>query len=193
MTLFFPALRVFMGVPKSRVAHRGWDLRVYKNRARCRQLVLSERTDAERARLQGLGQETKQITMFRKCLIHISLRRNRQRYRGVQRAAGNYGDVRRRDASSATVMGENVKLKSMEDLGGPSFMTTLNWLFVKGYFKTTQQLQVRGWRSELNVTQWPTVNSEFVPDSQSRYWLWVWVYKKITQVTSCFILTPETG
>ncbi|XP_074550387.1 cytochrome P450 [Halichoeres trimaculatus] len=80
--------------------------------------------------------------MLRKCLINISLRRNRQRYRGVQRAAGSYGDVRSRDASSATVMGDNVKLKTMEDLGGPSFLTTLNWLFIKGYFKTTQQMQI---------------------------------------------------
>ncbi|KAM9851361.1 cytochrome P450 isoform 3-T3 [Aulostomus maculatus] len=30
----------------------------------------------------------------------------------------------------------------MEELGGPSFVTTLYWLFVKGYFQTTQQMQI---------------------------------------------------
>uniref|UniRef100_UPI0037E77281 cytochrome P450 n=1 Tax=Semicossyphus pulcher TaxID=241346 RepID=UPI0037E77281 len=82
--------------------------------------------------------------MFRKSLIYIGLRRNRLRYNGVQRAAGNYGDIRRRDVSSATatVMGDNLKPKTMDDLGGPSFMTTLNWLFIKGYFQTTQQMQI---------------------------------------------------
>uniref|UniRef100_A0A3Q0QV11 Cytochrome P450 family 27 subfamily A member 3 n=1 Tax=Amphilophus citrinellus TaxID=61819 RepID=A0A3Q0QV11_AMPCI len=44
-------------------------------------------------------------------------------------------------ASASTVMAVN-KLKTMDDLGGPSFMTTLYWLFVKGYFQTTQQLQI---------------------------------------------------
>ncbi|KAM9347319.1 LOW QUALITY PROTEIN: cytochrome P450 [Symphorus nematophorus] len=39
-------------------------------------------------------------------------------------------------------MGDNVKLKTIDELGGPSFLTTLNWLFVKGYFQTTQQLQI---------------------------------------------------
>lgn len=56
----------------------------------------------------------------------------------------------RRDASSSTttaagateIMGDKNKLKTMDDLGGPTFLTTLHWLFVKGYFKTTQQMQV---------------------------------------------------
>ncbi|RVE58352.1 hypothetical protein OJAV_G00208580 [Oryzias javanicus] len=49
------------------------------------------------------------------------------------------GELRRHQTS--TTVGVD-KLKTLEDLGGPSFMTTLNWLFVKGYFKTTQQLQI---------------------------------------------------
>ncbi|XP_035532538.1 cytochrome P450 [Morone saxatilis] len=81
--------------------------------------------------------------MFRKSLLNIGLRVNRPQHEVLQRATANYGDtMRRRDASSATVMGDNVKLKTMDDLGGPSFLTTLNWLFVKGYFQTTQQMQI---------------------------------------------------
>ncbi|KAM6978247.1 cytochrome P450 [Tautogolabrus adspersus] len=84
--------------------------------------------------------------MFRKSLINFGLRRNRERCHGLQRATVNYGDIHRRDASSAAaaaaVMGDNVKPKTMDDLGGPSFMTTINWLFIKGYFKTTQQMQI---------------------------------------------------
>ncbi|XP_060909082.1 sterol 26-hydroxylase, mitochondrial [Labrus mixtus] len=80
--------------------------------------------------------------MFGKSLLHFGLRRNRERCHGLQRVTVNYGDIHRRDASSAAVMGANVKPKTMDELGGPSFMTTLNWLFVKGYFQTTQQMQI---------------------------------------------------
>ncbi|XP_020506903.2 cytochrome P450 [Labrus bergylta] len=80
--------------------------------------------------------------MFRKSLLHFGLRRNRERCHGLQRVTVNYGDIHRLDASSAAVMGANVKPKTMDDLGGPSFMATLNWLFVKGYFQTTQQMQI---------------------------------------------------
>ncbi|XP_019108462.1 cytochrome P450 [Larimichthys crocea] len=82
--------------------------------------------------------------MLRKSLVNIGLRVNRAQHEGIQRVTARCGDNRRRDASTgtATVMSDNVKLKTMEDLGGPSFMTTLNWLFVKGYFQTTQQLQI---------------------------------------------------
>lgn len=34
------------------------------------------------------------------------------------------------------------KQKTMDDLGGPSFLTSLYWLFGKGYFNKTQQMQV---------------------------------------------------
>ncbi|KAF4086800.1 hypothetical protein AMELA_G00088500 [Ameiurus melas] len=43
--------------------------------------------------------------------------------------------------SSSTVM-DSSKLKTMEDLGGPSFLTSLYWLFGKGYFPITHQMQI---------------------------------------------------
>ncbi|CAJ1079141.1 cytochrome P450 [Xyrichtys novacula] len=79
--------------------------------------------------------------MLRKCLIHISLRRNRHRY-GLLRATVRYGDIHRRGATSTAVMGDNVKPKTMDDLGGPGFLSTLNWLFVKGYLKKSQLMQI---------------------------------------------------
>lgn len=48
----------------------------------------------------------------------------------------------RRVASSSTAVA-GAKLKSMEDLGGPSFLTSLYWLFGKGYFQITHQMQVQ--------------------------------------------------
>lgn len=87
--------------------------------------------------------------MLRKSLVNIGLRVNCQQNKGIQRVTTgwnpvNYGGIHRRDASSSTttVMGDNTKPKTMDELGGPSFMTTLYWLFVKGYFKTTQQMQI---------------------------------------------------
>ncbi|XP_042369512.1 sterol 26-hydroxylase, mitochondrial-like, partial [Plectropomus leopardus] len=86
--------------------------------------------------------------MLRKSVLGVGLRVNRQQRGGIQSVTaglkpGRHGDIHRRDASSTTaVRGDNVKRKTMEDLGGPSFLSTLNWLFVKGYFKTTQQMQI---------------------------------------------------
>nr|XP_020479652.1 sterol 26-hydroxylase, mitochondrial-like [Monopterus albus] len=87
--------------------------------------------------------------MLRTTLLNIRFHVNRQQHTGIQRVTGltpaNHGAIQRRDAStttSTTVMGDNSKLKPMDDLGGPSFMTTLYWLFVKGYFQTTQQMQI---------------------------------------------------
>ncbi|XP_040913007.1 cytochrome P450 [Toxotes jaculatrix] len=93
--------------------------------------------------------------MLRKSLVSIGLRVNRQQHEGIQRVAARlnpvvYGDMRlRRDASTGTttstgttVMGASNKLKTMDELGGPSFMTTLYWLFVKGYFQTMQEMQI---------------------------------------------------
>ncbi|XP_038577003.1 cytochrome P450 [Micropterus salmoides] len=88
--------------------------------------------------------------MFRRSLVNIGLRVNRQQLEGIQSVTEGlnpvkYGDVRRRDSSTTTttsVMGDNVKLKTMDDLSGPSFMYTLYWLFVKGYLQTAQQMQI---------------------------------------------------
>ncbi|CAL1581483.1 unnamed protein product [Knipowitschia caucasica] len=43
---------------------------------------------------------------------------------------------------SSSVVENRPKLKTLEDLHGPSFMNTLYWLFVKGYFQHAHQLQV---------------------------------------------------
>ncbi|XP_032423260.1 cytochrome P450 isoform X1 [Xiphophorus hellerii] len=84
--------------------------------------------------------------MLRKPLVNICLQLSRRhRHDGTCRsAAGPSPDVHRRQtstASSDTAMGVS-KLKTMDDLGGPSFATTLYWLFIKGYFQTTQQMQI---------------------------------------------------
>uniref|UniRef100_A0A3B4Z5J7 Uncharacterized protein n=1 Tax=Stegastes partitus TaxID=144197 RepID=A0A3B4Z5J7_9TELE len=88
--------------------------------------------------------------MLRKSLVNIGLGVNRQQRKGIQKVTSgfNYGETPRRDAatstsSSSTLMGDN-KVKTMAELGGPSFLNSLYWLFVKGYFQTTQQLQVSG-------------------------------------------------
>ncbi|KAF3694582.1 Sterol 26-hydroxylase, mitochondrial [Channa argus] len=85
--------------------------------------------------------------MLRRSLINVGSHVNRRQQKRLQRSAAfnnsnNNGDVHGRDASSATVMGAGNKQKTMDDLGGPTFMTTLYWLFVKGYFQTTQQMQI---------------------------------------------------
>ncbi|KAM4561906.1 cytochrome P450 [Fundulus diaphanus] len=68
------------------------------------------------------------------------------RHAGVPRAAVVLnGDVLRRRTSTSTSGGTVVgvsRQKTMDDLGGPSFATTLYWLFIKGHFKTTQQMQI---------------------------------------------------
>ncbi|XP_062861593.1 sterol 26-hydroxylase, mitochondrial [Trichomycterus rosablanca] len=51
----------------------------------------------------------------------------------------NFGERRR--GTSSTVTNEN-KLKTMDDLSGPSFLTSLYWLFGKGYFQITHQMQI---------------------------------------------------
>ena len=83
--------------------------------------------------------------------MSLGLRVNRQQHAGIQTAkaglnAGNHAGIHRRDAATTTttVINDSVKQKTMDDLGGPSLMSTLNWLFVKGYFKKAQQMQVRG-------------------------------------------------
>ena len=53
----------------------------------------------------------------------------------------NVGDRRQGASSSAAVINAN-KQKTMEDLDGPSLLTSLYWLFGKGYFQTTHQMQV---------------------------------------------------
>ncbi|XP_029935908.1 cytochrome P450 [Myripristis murdjan] len=87
--------------------------------------------------------------MLRKSLINIGMRVCRQpQPNGFQSATAALNpvkstwDQRRRDASTTTVAEGNSKLKTMEDLNGPSFLTSLYWLFIKGYFQTTHQMQI---------------------------------------------------
>ncbi|KAL3055938.1 hypothetical protein OYC64_018609 [Pagothenia borchgrevinki] len=87
--------------------------------------------------------------MLRTSLMTLGLRVNRQQHAGIQTAkaglnAGNHAGIHRRDAATTTttVINDSVKQKTMDDLGGPSLMSTLNWLFVKGYFKKAQQMQI---------------------------------------------------
>ncbi|XP_053733363.1 sterol 26-hydroxylase, mitochondrial [Synchiropus splendidus] len=79
--------------------------------------------------------------MLRKTLVNGLRLSRQQRPLGPTTAVSGpvtYGDVCR---SSTAIMGDN-KQRTMEDLGGPSFLTSLYWLFVKGYFQTTQQMQI---------------------------------------------------
>ncbi|XP_003962259.1 cytochrome P450 [Takifugu rubripes] len=82
--------------------------------------------------------------MFRNRLLTVGLRASVPHREGLHRTAVNYAGARRRHASSAAteITEHNVRQKTMEDLGGPSFLTTLNWLFLKGYLPKTQQMQV---------------------------------------------------
>lgn len=92
--------------------------------------------------------------MFGKALLRTALHACKQDSniagtRLVLPALVNAGD-RRQSASSAAsstaaVLNEKTetKQKTMEDLDGPSFLTSLYWLFGKGYFQTTHQMQVR--------------------------------------------------
>lgn len=88
--------------------------------------------------------------MFRSRLASVGLRAGGPHREGLpHRAAVNYAGARRRHASSATteITGDNVRQKTIDDLGGPSFLSTLNWLFVKGFLPKTQQMQVSGTRT----------------------------------------------
>ncbi|XP_029968604.1 cytochrome P450 [Salarias fasciatus] len=49
---------------------------------------------------------------------------------------------RRAAASSGGAVPDEQRLKTLEDLPGPGLLTGLYWLFVRGYFQTTQQLQI---------------------------------------------------
>lgn len=91
--------------------------------------------------------------MFSRSLVNVGVRASRLRHDGVRTAAADYGQSRhrRRDLSSSsaaaaatttTAMGDSAKLKTIDDLGGPGLLTSLHWLFVKGYFQTTQQMQI---------------------------------------------------
>ncbi|KAF7644030.1 hypothetical protein LDENG_00229280 [Lucifuga dentata] len=86
--------------------------------------------------------------MLRKTLVNIGqLLHRKQHASGIRRATAaliprNHGDIQWRDASGTAVKGVTAKQKTMDDLPGPNFLTTLYWLFIKGYFQNTQQMQI---------------------------------------------------
>lgn len=45
-------------------------------------------------------------------------------------------------STTSTVVDNTKQLKTIDDLTGPTLINTLYWLFVKGYFKHAQQLQI---------------------------------------------------
>ncbi|XP_068602702.1 cytochrome P450 [Brachionichthys hirsutus] len=74
--------------------------------------------------------------MLRRSLTHFGL--------GATRPAAGRVGPRRRAASSVSVAAgtEDGNRKTVADLGGPSFLTSLKWLFVKGYYRKMQQMQI---------------------------------------------------
>ncbi|XP_061648595.1 sterol 26-hydroxylase, mitochondrial [Phyllopteryx taeniolatus] len=81
--------------------------------------------------------------MFARVVAGWGLRTHRHRHRprrlGIhtKAAAAEPREPARLPASSTCG-----RVKSMDELGGPSFVSTLYWLFVKGYFQRTQQMQI---------------------------------------------------
>ncbi|XP_051786291.1 LOW QUALITY PROTEIN: sterol 26-hydroxylase, mitochondrial [Erpetoichthys calabaricus] len=45
-------------------------------------------------------------------------------------------------AATSTVLSDRTSFKSIEELNGPSFPTSLYWFFIKGYFDKVHQLQI---------------------------------------------------
>ncbi|XP_029981573.1 cytochrome P450 [Sphaeramia orbicularis] len=80
--------------------------------------------------------------MLRTCVSNIGWRMGRPHREGLRRVTDRGDDVHRPASTSSTVMGHGTKPKTIDDLPGPSFPTSLYWLFVKGYFQTTQQMQI---------------------------------------------------
>lgn len=78
-------------------------------------------------------------------------------------AAVSYGA--RRASSSTQAVASRGRLKAMDELPGPSFLTSLYWLFGKGYFQKAHQMQVRpcvafGW--EMCTLRTASACTEFV-------------------------------
>lgn len=55
--------------------------------------------------------------------------------------------------TTSTLIGGD-KQKTIDDLDGPSILTSLYWLFGKGYFQTTHQMQVNIHKKVLGRTLW---------------------------------------
>ncbi|XP_056145234.1 sterol 26-hydroxylase, mitochondrial [Lampris incognitus] len=97
--------------------------------------------------------------MFSKFLVNAGLcAGRRESTKGIQRVTATLnrnGDLGR---DESTVVGTDPKPKTMEDLDGPNFLTSLYWLFGKGYFQTTHLMQI-----EHNKIYGPLWKSKYGP------------------------------
>ncbi|XP_072542233.1 cytochrome P450 [Salminus brasiliensis] len=81
--------------------------------------------------------------MFCKSLVRsLQLVGKREHQVGLKCGPSVLASVRERRRSSSSTVVNGDKIKTMEDLGGPSFLTSLYWLFGKGYFQITHQMQI---------------------------------------------------
>eukprot|EP00063_Salmo_salar_P054294 XP_014029129.1 PREDICTED: sterol 26-hydroxylase, mitochondrial-like [Salmo salar] len=84
--------------------------------------------------------------MFSRSLLQIGLRvctqENRNRIKRVTPTLTYISDRRRDASTTTTIVRDNNKQKTIDDLDGPSFLRSLYWLFGKGYFQTTHQMQI---------------------------------------------------
>ncbi|XP_061091106.1 sterol 26-hydroxylase, mitochondrial [Conger conger] len=84
--------------------------------------------------------------MFSKSLLRTTLVVGSGRlemHRGAKRGISSFPSVDiRRHSSSTTMLNGASKLKTMDELHGPTFLTSLYWLFGKGYFQITHQMQI---------------------------------------------------
>lgn len=78
--------------------------------------------------------------MFCKPLVRNSLLVLKQDSLTGLKCVASAGVNARRQNSVSQCSG---KPKTIDDLGGPSFLTSLYWLFGKGYFQITHQMQVK--------------------------------------------------
>ncbi|CAL8267515.1 unnamed protein product [Lota lota] len=83
--------------------------------------------------------------MFASSLMNIGSRAYRQDHANRINKISfffNYSVHCRRGGSSTTSVVDHNKQKTMDDLGGPSFMRTLYWLIGKGYLPLSHQMQI---------------------------------------------------
>ncbi|KAG7463882.1 hypothetical protein MATL_G00181430 [Megalops atlanticus] len=100
--------------------------------------------------------------MFSKCFSRTGLfiwGSRMETNTGINKATSSFYNVEsRRDSSTHTVLSGSNKLKTMDELHGPSFLTSLYWLFGKGYFPITHQMQI-----EHNKIYGPLWKSKYGP------------------------------
>lgn len=91
---------------------------------------------------------TARLDMFSNSFLRTGLFVCKQDSSGIKCLSSIFLSVGTR-TTSTLIRGD--KQKTMDDLDGPSFLTSLYWLFGKGYFQTTHQMQVK---IHKNVVYW---------------------------------------